>query len=193
MTNYTVEPIKDTAKKDSPIIITKPKKVEEKNEILKPEIIKEKTIEDDINEFKNKEKQATSDADVNNTNPLKRTIDNRLSQGKLTCDTLAGKVFYTIQIGCLSDNFSELYFRNTFKITQRMYLFTYGTQFKYCVGIYKKYVDAIAGLKKLLAETKLPQAYIISYVNGKLVPVSVAKTKSGESRVPFMQVAPVRK
>ena len=88
---------------------------------------------------------------------------------------------------------SELKYRNEYNITERMFLFTYGIQYKYCVGVFKKYKDAAAHLRKVLAETKLPGAYIVSFVNGKLVPITVAKTKSFETRVPFTQVTSTKK
>ncbi|MEI6822750.1 MAG: hypothetical protein WCL51_12515 [Bacteroidota bacterium] len=116
-----------------------------------------------------------------------------VSQGKIALDTVAGKVFYSIQIGCSSNMTSELKYRNVYNITERMFLFTYGIQYKYCVGVFKKYKDAAAHLRKVLAETKLPGAYIVSFVNGKLVPITVAKTKSFETRVPFTQVTSTKK
>ncbi len=122
------------------------------------------------------------------TENAKPKYDSIPSQGKITLDTVAGKVFYSIQIGCVADLTSELFYRNNLRLTDRMFIFTYGAQYKYCIGTFKKYKDAVAYLKKLVDANKSLQAYIISFVDGKLAPMAIAKQKSGEAKIPFTPV-----
>lgn len=188
MTNTYADEIRDTILPDNNTI-----DYNQNNSIINSEINKTVKLNDIVttDPISNKKKIsllfALTELNIGSYNATSDNTeaDTAVSQGKIALDTVAGKVFYSIQIGCLSNMTSELNFRNKYNVTERMFLFTYGTQYKYCIGVFKKYKDAAKHLKKVLAETKLPGAYIISFVNGKLVPITVAKTKSGESRIPF--------
>ena len=188
MTNYNADEIRDTVLADNNNI-----DYNTKNNIVNSEINKTVKLNDIVttDPISNKKRLNLLFAMTEiNTGSYNATSDNTdadtaVSQGKIALDTVAGKVFYSIQIGCLSNMTSELNFRNKYNVTERMFLFTYGTQYKYCIGVFKKYKDAAKHLKKVLAETKLPGAYIVSFINGKLVSITVAKSKSGESRIPF--------
>jgi hypothetical protein len=90
-----------------------------------------------------------------------------------------GGVVYRTQIGALADGNSKSFFQKNYNITEEIYVDVYQGTYKYSIGTFYTYKEARAYANSIKARTGI-NSFVIAYKNGSRIPVSDAKTFTGE-------------
>jgi hypothetical protein len=93
--------------------------------------------------------------------------------------TAEGGIIYRTQIGALADGNSKGYFQHLFHINEDIFVDIYQGTYKYSVGTFYTYKDARAYANSIKARTGI-NAFVIAYKGDTRIPVSDAKTFTGE-------------
>lgn len=100
-------------------------------------------------------------------NPLQKT-DNET-------DEITEKIILRVQIASASDNLSEVFYRKKHNINEKIYIIPAGKLFKYAVGEFYSFSDAIAYKQIITNNFNISGAFIIAIKNGKLISIAEAR------------------
>jgi len=85
-----------------------------------------------------------------------------------------------VQIASASDNVSEDLYRKKFGISETIYIIPNGSLFKYAVGEFYSFREAIAYKQMITRDFNVAGAFIIAIENGKLISIAEARSKIKE-------------
>jgi len=125
-----------------------------------------------------------SELDVNVTNAY-HSYNIRKHQAQINYDhNLNGtnekvQIVYRAQIGALADGNSKQYFQQLYHLNEQIYVDIYQGTYKYSVGNFSTYKAARAYANSIKQKTGI-NSFVIAYKNGVRLPVSDAKTYTGE-------------
>jgi hypothetical protein len=120
-------------------------------------------------------KHSFTDTIVTNSNSFNTANPNINSENKAINDLQ--KVVLRVQIAGANDNNSEELYRQKFGISETIYVIPNGNMFKYAVGEFYSFQEAIDYKNVMVREFGVSGAFIIALENGKLISIAEARKK----------------
>jgi len=138
-------------------------------------VVPNNTTTNNTNVNTNTNINTNTNTNTNNTNENTNNSNVNLNE----VNSPIGGIIYKVQIGSVNNADSKEYFKKTFGITEEMKVDAFQGAYKYSIGTFYTYISARQYANSIRARTGI-NAFVISFKDGSRIPVSDAKTITGQ-------------